>query len=79
MDWEFDLTKTRPITLLECARKAVVKIIAKRLSNILVKHNILKGGNHAGLPGSNTAAPLRIICNIIEDAKTKNKELWILF
>lgn len=28
MDWEYDLAKTRPITLLECAQKAVVKLIS---------------------------------------------------
>ena len=79
IDWEYDLTKTRPITLLECARKAVVKLISTRLSLTLAHNKVLKGHNHAGLPGSSTMAPLRIINSIVEDAKENKKSLWILF
>src|SRR6185295_16547789 len=79
MEWEYDLNKTRPITLLECARKAFVKILNKRLSKIVEVYKVLKGTNHAGIPGSNTFQPLRIIRSVIEEAKSYNKELWILF
>ena len=78
-EWNCNLNNTRPITLLETARKLMVKIINRRLSNIIAKRNILKGGNHAGLPRGSTFAPLHIINGILEDALENNKELWILF
>ena len=45
----------------------------------MVKHKILQGENHAGLPGGSTLEPLRIINAIIEDARANKKELWIMF
>ena len=34
--WEYDLYNTRPITLLECPRKAFIKLLNTRLANIIV-------------------------------------------
>src|SRR2546421_95050 len=79
MDWESNLNKTRPITLLETIRKALVRLINSRLSKVMVYHSILRGGNHAGLPGGSTLEPLRIDNAILEDARASKKELWILF
>jgi hypothetical protein len=45
IDWENDLTKTHPITLLESMQKAFIKIITKKLSYIMYDKQILKGGN----------------------------------
>ena len=50
-----------------------------RLATLMVQHNILKGNQFAGVPGSSTFKPIRIINEIIEDAREKNKEIWILF
>ncbi|CAH1768046.1 6194_t:CDS:2, partial [Entrophospora sp. SA101] len=79
MDWECFLDKTRPITLLETVRKAMVKILNKRLSEILAKNNILKGDNFAGLPGGSTFEPIRALNSIIEESNEYKKEIWILF
>src|SRR6266542_2990831 len=56
----------------------VMKVITNRLSQVMVKHNILKGNNFAGLPGGATETLIKIINLIIEDAKTHHKPLWIL-
>src|SRR5205809_7631590 len=50
-EFEAKLQNTRPITLLETARKCFVKVLTNRLANILMTHKVLQGGNFADLPG----------------------------
>ena len=76
--WEGKLKNTRPITLLETARKVMTKLFTNRLSNILVRHNVLKGGNFAGLPGGSCSTPIQILDSIVNNAKINKQELWIL-
>jgi hypothetical protein len=78
-EWECNLNNTCPITLLEVLRKLMVRILNTRLATIFVQHKVLKGNQFAGLPGSSTFEPIRIINEIIEDAKEKYNDLWILF
>jgi len=69
----------RPIVLLEAFRKTVVRVIKQRLDLILVKYKVLEGPNYAGLSGNSTSSPIHIMNNLLEDARQKGKELWILF
>ncbi|CAJ0893772.1 6198_t:CDS:2 [Entrophospora sp. SA101] len=39
-EWECDLNNTRPITLLDTTRKAMVRLLNNRLAKIMVKHKI---------------------------------------
>ena len=78
-EWECDLANTRPIILLETARKCLTKILTNRLSTICKEHSILVGPNYAGLPGESTQEPIQLINNICEEAREKSKELWICF
>ena len=41
-------------------------------------HNILQGNNFAGLPHNSTFEPIRILDNIMQDARYHHNELWIL-
>src|SRR5260363_70527 len=77
-EWDLTMQKMRPIMLLEAARKCFVRIMQRRLSKAIVKKQILKGLNFAGLPGESTQEPLHIINNLIEGAREKDTELWIV-
>ena len=46
---------------------------------MISKRQILKGGNHAALPGGSTFAPLKTINAFLEDAHENSKEIWMLF
>ena len=76
--WENNINITRPITLLETIRKIFTKCLTNRLNSILTSHPILLELNWAALPGSSTQDPIHILQNIIEDAKEKSQQAWIL-
>src|SRR5438477_7951196 len=69
---------TRPIMLMETTRKCFTKILTNRISTIYKEKNVLRGPNFAGLPGESTLEPIQLFNNICEEAKEKQKELWIL-
>src|SRR3954447_26164618 len=76
--WQFDMNNTRPITLLECPRKAFTKLLNSCLAAIFSQNNILRGYNFAGLPFKSTFDPIHIINHVKQDAIFNNQELWVL-
>ena len=76
-EWHCYLQNTRPITLLDTARKLMTKILYNRLAPLLKNNSVLTGGNFASLPGGSCDPPIMILDSIIHDAKINNKPLFI--
>jgi hypothetical protein len=74
--FDYILTNTRPIALLDNIRKCVTKLLTNRLSIILTSNKILHGLNFCDLKEKDTAVPLRIMNDIIEDTRKNRRELW---
>ncbi|PKB96286.1 hypothetical protein RhiirA5_435087 [Rhizophagus irregularis] len=73
-DWNQELSLTRPIVLLETARKIWFKILVNRLNDILTREQVLMNTNFAALKNESTLESIKIIQAIIEDANNYSKE-----
>src|SRR5215213_5991860 len=76
-EWNCSLKNTRPICLLETARKLMTKILTNRLASILHQNNVLKGNNYAGLPGGSCHTPVHILESILHDSNVNKKPVFI--
>ncbi|KAG9297126.1 hypothetical protein G9A89_019407 [Geosiphon pyriformis] len=77
-DWDGVLTNTRPIALIETARKILSKILSDHISMACSKFNVLQGDNFLVLKGTSTQSPVFAVGLVIEDAIEKNRELWLV-
>ena len=68
----------RPITLLEHARKVCLAILTGLLSDICTRHKILHPNNFSVLKGSSIHEPLHALNSVMEDARERKQELWIV-
>ncbi len=75
--WDGDLNQLRPITLLECGRKLLTKILTNRLSTILESNSVLQSNNYGFRAGRSTNDALLILKNCIDIANQKKHPLYI--
>lgn len=47
------------------------------MGNLIAENLVLKGLNFCGLKRESTAIPLRIMNNLLENAREKGNELWV--
>ena len=73
-----DLTKVRPIALMEVIVKVFERVLMARVVQVLIDNEVLEKGQYGGLPGLGVQAPLRMLAEMIEDANCSAQELHIL-
>ena len=73
-----DLALTRPIALMEVLGKLFEKILFDRILKVILKHDMLDGSQHGGMPGRSTAAPMHNLAEVMQDAQISGKELHVL-
>ena len=71
-NWNKNVDVTRPITLIETARKIFTKVMINRMEKICRTHNVLRGNNCSVLKGTSTHGPATILSQICEDAKSSS-------
>src|SRR5438045_9592426 len=57
----------------------MIRLLNNRLASIMVQHKVLKSNQFASLPQFSTFEPIRIVNEILQDAREKNNEIWVLF
>ncbi|KAG9286287.1 hypothetical protein G9A89_014273 [Geosiphon pyriformis] len=72
------LTNTRPIALIETAKKILSKVLSDHISLACSKFNVLRDDNFLVLKGMSTQSPVFAVGSVIEDAIKKDRELWLV-
>lgn len=75
-DWGGDLSKLRPITLLNTMHKLFEKLLNDRLCSILNVHQLLQGPNFGFQAGQGTAEPLFILSNMLDICKDNDTPFY---
>src|SRR6266487_3492415 len=78
-NWHKNVDVTRPIVLIEIARKLFTKIMTNRIEQTCRRHNILRENNCSVLKGTLTHIFISILTNILDNTKTTpDKEAWLI-
>ena len=72
-----DLSKTRPIALMEALLKLTERIVFSRVMGVIVDHKMLRPEQHGGHPDRAGRAPIRALTEVIEDAIVSGNELHV--
>ncbi|KAG9295800.1 hypothetical protein G9A89_009029 [Geosiphon pyriformis] len=72
------LTNTRPIALIETARKILFKILSDRISLACSAFDIFRGDNFSVLKGTSTQFPIFAVGSIVKNVLEKDCELWLI-
>ena len=73
----YDISKTRPIALMEVILKMLEKVIFTRINKVIDDNNMLKSEQCGGSNGRQMQDPIRKLVELIEDANVTTKELHI--
>jgi hypothetical protein len=76
--FDFKMNNIGPIALLDTFRKCTTKLFTNRLSRLLKQNTVLSPLNFCGLKEEETSEPIMIVNDVIEDAKEKGKEIWLV-
>jgi hypothetical protein len=73
-----DLDKTRPIALMETIGKLYERILIRRVMKAIEANDILDLGQYGALAEAGTMPPLRILTEVLQDAKFSESELHVM-
>ena len=73
----YDISKTRPIALMEVALKLLERVIFSRINRVIDDNNMLREEQYGGIRARQMQDPIRILAELIEDANITKKELHI--
>ena len=72
-----DISKTRPIALMEVVLKLLERVVFSRINSVIDDNDMLRGEQYGGINGRQIQDPIRILAELIEDANVTKKELHI--
>ncbi|KAG9306165.1 hypothetical protein G9A89_016069 [Geosiphon pyriformis] len=72
------LTNTRPITLIETARKIFSKLLSDKILSVCSLFNVLREDNFFVLKDTTTQSLIFAIGSVVKDALEKDHELWLV-
>ncbi|KAG9305150.1 hypothetical protein G9A89_010658 [Geosiphon pyriformis] len=77
-DWDGVFTNTRPIALIETARKILSKILSNCILVACSRFDVLQGDNFSVLKSTFTQSPVFAVGSVVENAIKKNREVWLV-